>query len=182
MGDWYRVIKTIKGHAYLYEQRSWREGHRVRSECRYVGRADGATDRRRAATRRKDINTTEMASAVDVQSLMTLPLFRGKGYRAETFNFPKQGFALDLIKYDESELGNVDEFRHLTAEMRRALATVPIRDITWVTKSRKAAEKYGDPDEVYDRGRSPRIIAKDGDGGFLILKDRSQTASKDVRS
>jgi antirestriction protein ArdC len=36
---WYRVVKTIKGHRYTYEQRTWREGNRVRTESRYVGRA-----------------------------------------------------------------------------------------------------------------------------------------------
>jgi Zincin-like metallopeptidase len=39
--DWYRVVKTIKGHRYVYEQRTWREGRHVRTESRYVGRADG---------------------------------------------------------------------------------------------------------------------------------------------
>src|SRR4051794_29384135 len=34
---WYRVIKTVKGHRYLYEQRSWREGKHVRTESRYLG-------------------------------------------------------------------------------------------------------------------------------------------------
>src|SRR5690348_10145350 len=34
---WYRVVKTIKGHRYLYEQRTWREGKHVRTESRYIG-------------------------------------------------------------------------------------------------------------------------------------------------
>ncbi len=34
--DWYRVVKTIKGHRYIYEQRTWREGKHVRTESRYV--------------------------------------------------------------------------------------------------------------------------------------------------
>src|SRR5215218_5729822 len=38
---WYRVVKTIKGHRYVYEQRTWREGKRVRTESRYIGPADG---------------------------------------------------------------------------------------------------------------------------------------------
>ena len=36
---WYRVVKTIKGHRYIYEQRTWREGKRVRTESRYIGQA-----------------------------------------------------------------------------------------------------------------------------------------------
>ena len=38
---WYKVVKTIKGHRYIYEQRTWREGKHVRTESRYVGPADG---------------------------------------------------------------------------------------------------------------------------------------------
>ena len=47
----YIVIKVIKGRRYVYEQRTWREGKRVRTESRYLGPADGplrsATGRRR---------------------------------------------------------------------------------------------------------------------------------------
>lgn len=33
----YIVIKTIKGRQYRYEQRSWREGKRIRTKSRYLG-------------------------------------------------------------------------------------------------------------------------------------------------
>ena len=33
----YTVIKTIKGRRYIYEQRTWREGRRVRTQSRYLG-------------------------------------------------------------------------------------------------------------------------------------------------
>jgi antirestriction protein ArdC len=39
MGDWYRVIKRIKGHRYVYEQQTYREGDHVRTRNRYIGRA-----------------------------------------------------------------------------------------------------------------------------------------------
>jgi len=39
--SWYSVIKTVKGRRYLYKQRTWREGKRVRSESVYVGCLDG---------------------------------------------------------------------------------------------------------------------------------------------
>ena len=35
---WSRVYKTINGHRYVYEQRTWREGGRVRTDGFYVGR------------------------------------------------------------------------------------------------------------------------------------------------
>lgn len=38
----YVVIKTVKGRRYLYQQRTWREGRRVRTESRYIGPLDGA--------------------------------------------------------------------------------------------------------------------------------------------
>jgi len=41
MGDWYRVVKTIKGHQYIYEQQTFREGGRVRTRNRYLGPAGG---------------------------------------------------------------------------------------------------------------------------------------------
>ena len=40
---WYRVVKTIKGHRYLYDQRTYREGGQVRTLNRYIGRADGVS-------------------------------------------------------------------------------------------------------------------------------------------
>src|SRR5256885_255607 len=43
----YQIVKTIKGGRYIYEQRSWREGKRVRTESRYIGPADGQSKRRR---------------------------------------------------------------------------------------------------------------------------------------
>lgn len=43
MGDFYQVIKTIKGHKYLYKQRTFRKGGRVCTESHYLGPA-GAGD------------------------------------------------------------------------------------------------------------------------------------------
>lgn len=45
----YRVIKTVKGRRYIYEQRTWREGKRVRTESRYIGPADDGVRRKRVA-------------------------------------------------------------------------------------------------------------------------------------
>ena len=39
MGSWYRVVKTIKGNQYIYEQQTYREGGRVRTRNRYLGPA-----------------------------------------------------------------------------------------------------------------------------------------------
>lgn len=37
--DWYRVIKTIRGRRYVYLQKTWRAGARVRCQSRYMGPA-----------------------------------------------------------------------------------------------------------------------------------------------
>jgi hypothetical protein len=37
MAGWYRVVKTIKGHTYLYLQQTYREGGQVRTLNRYLG-------------------------------------------------------------------------------------------------------------------------------------------------
>jgi hypothetical protein len=42
VGDWYIVIKTIKGHRYRYRQRTWREGKHVRTESQYLGAEGGS--------------------------------------------------------------------------------------------------------------------------------------------
>jgi hypothetical protein len=38
---WYRVVKTIKGRQYAYEQQTYREGGRVRTRNRYLGPVGG---------------------------------------------------------------------------------------------------------------------------------------------
>ena len=38
---WYQVVKTVKGHRYLYWQTSWREGGKVKTKSRYIGTANG---------------------------------------------------------------------------------------------------------------------------------------------
>ena len=42
MGSWYRVVKTIKGRRYVYEQQTTREGKHVRTQNRYIGPEGGA--------------------------------------------------------------------------------------------------------------------------------------------
>ena len=42
----YIVIKVIKGRRYRYEQRSYREGGRVRTESLYLGPAEGVRRQR----------------------------------------------------------------------------------------------------------------------------------------
>jgi len=48
----YRVIKVIKGIPYIYEQESYRKDGKVRTRCRYLGRADSPTHQ---------VNTTSLS-------------------------------------------------------------------------------------------------------------------------
>lgn len=56
----YRVIKTIKGRRYIYEQRTWREGARVRTQGRYIGPVDSAPTRRRLSRKIADFIAANM--------------------------------------------------------------------------------------------------------------------------
>jgi hypothetical protein len=56
----YRIIKTVKSRRYIYEQRTWREGKRVRTESRYVGPADGQLVRRRLGQKIADFIKANM--------------------------------------------------------------------------------------------------------------------------
>lgn len=43
----YRVVKTVRYRRYIYEQRTWREGKRVRTQSHYIGPVGGEVRRRR---------------------------------------------------------------------------------------------------------------------------------------
>lgn len=69
----YRVTKTIKGRHYIYEQRTWREGKRVRTESRYIGPADGGPQRRRLARKITDFikaNMTPRQPIIDEEQIL----------------------------------------------------------------------------------------------------------------
>src|SRR3954462_8812107 len=52
MGNWYPVVKTKKGHRYIYLQQTYREGGHVRTRNRYIGpAADSASGPSGAGTK-----------------------------------------------------------------------------------------------------------------------------------
>jgi hypothetical protein len=75
VGDWYIVIKTIKGRRYRYRQRTWREGGRVRTQSYSLGPLDadaqskgGKSDASRQTLRNLAAGTfSELASARPVE-------------------------------------------------------------------------------------------------------------------
>ncbi len=87
---WYTVIKTVKGRRYLYKQRTWREGKRVRTESVYVGPLDAHSPKKR---KRKGVlraiagliaaNRTPKALVVDEQELLRYQEAREKERQAK---------------------------------------------------------------------------------------------------
>ena len=109
----------------------------------------------------------------------TLPSYRDKAYRSDTgFIQEKNTTALDVVKFEENELENVVGFEHLTQDMRKELSRRSAEDIVWVSNKKSVAKRYGIVDLVYDLGDNPKIIAIDGDGGFLVLKDNFKHHAK----
>ena len=96
---WYQVVKTIKGHQYLYEQRTWREGKHVRTENRYIGKVSDAGD-----------GLTRPVSASDFDGVITTShtFYHGSSYEL--------GGALE-----PSEEGTFGPGFYLTTKARAAL-------------------------------------------------------------
>ncbi len=156
MGDavgWYRVVKTIKGHRYIYEQRTWREGKRVRTQSRYVGPAQDSGARSRTAPL--------------LGSVVVGPVWRAEsGYRHE-----RGASAWDVVTYESEDLGNTylreqAESVCRDVDLRRRAAT----DLVWVTPTAKAARRYGGRLTQVDLPAGSRIIAIDRDEGWLVLR------------
>jgi len=102
----------------------------------------------------------------------------GTFYRVDTgMTQSKNTTAKDIVDFEADELGNDDVKigRQKAKELGIDLSQYSHKDIVWVTKSKEDAERYGEPDEVQEIPiESGTIIAEDGDGGFLILKDKSE--------
>jgi len=62
MAVWYRVVKTIKGHQYLYEQQTYREGQHVRTRNRYIGRAGGDGGKTATSPAQPGVTTSPLLS------------------------------------------------------------------------------------------------------------------------
>lgn len=89
---------------------------------------------------------------------------------AQTFAIDGRGSALDVVHYEEAELGN-DLQIDLT--IRDALATLPASRLIWVCRTAAAAARYQhDPDDAIDCIVFPpdsRVIGYDRDDGVLVL-------------
>ena len=110
-----------------------------------------------------------------------IPKFKGIAYRADSgYSHSPSDTAYDVVKFESEELGNKGEYAHLSKEIIEKLKDIPAKDIVWVTKTKAKASEYGEVDKVYDLGDNPRIIAEDGDGGFLVLKSKGTKQLTDI--
>lgn len=108
----------------------------------------------------------------------------GKFYRSETgFIQVKGTTAADVLNFEADENGNQDAIE-AREEMKRLgidLTKVPHQDIVWVTKSKKAAKRYGNEIGEYDIKDGIVVIPDDGDGGMLIIKSSTKQSPKLVQ-
>jgi len=105
--------------------------------------------------------------------------YQGKAYRTET-RIPEHGAdiigkmktAQEKLNYDASTTGNpiFKEAGKLAEKLGIDLNKVPIGEMAWVARDFEIAEKY-DGAEEYKLPEDTIILAKDDEGGFLILKN-----------
>jgi hypothetical protein len=155
MGDgmeWYQVIKTIRGHRYLYEQRTWRDGKRVRTQSRYVGPA---------------LDSGARGPDPILASVVVGPVWRAEsGYRHE-----RGATAWDVIRYESEDLGNAYLREQVESVCRESdLRNNAADDLVWVTAPAKVARRYGSNISQFDLPAGWRIIAMDRDDGWLVLR------------
>lgn len=96
--------------------------------------------------------------------------WEGPAYRAESgYTHDKGQTAADVVNYEQQTLGNQ---LGVTDKVLAELKNRPANDVVWVTKTKTAARRYG-PESLHELPEGSRVLAEDGDGGFLVLKGRA---------
>jgi hypothetical protein len=103
--------------------------------------------------------------------MIKLPIYKGKAYRVESNLLFGGKTILDVIKFEEQELGNKQDYKHLSSKLRKELSKIPADRCIWVCKIKQDAKIYGTPEEI-QLGKNPKIIAYDYCGGYLVLKTK----------
>jgi hypothetical protein len=103
------------------------------------------------------------------------PLFPRKGYRVDIPNWgiSRDATAGDIVRFEQKELGND---LGVSEDLLRELDNYSYTNVIWVTKEREDAAYYlsegmteADISEI-DLGEGARIVAENGQGGFLVLR------------
>jgi RNA:NAD 2'-phosphotransferase (TPT1/KptA family) len=95
---------------------------------------------------------------------------RIEGWRAHT-GYRPAGTAADVIRFNREDLGNVGEESLGDGELGE-LDKHPASTMTWVTRRKEDAYRYGDESQVEKIVFGPKariIVPDDGDGGMLVF-------------
>jgi len=135
----------------------------------------------------KFLDDISQATAKSPQGQNRGKLWTGEAYRAETgYKHDAGTTAADVIRYEQDVLGND---YGITPEELKVLELYPADDVVWVTRTKEDAARYGDSIEDVVEHEIPEgstIIAEDGEGGFLVLKNRpaeqAEVKTEDTRA
>lgn len=139
------------------------------------------------------IHREEAVGPVGTQIIELKPgeIYRGPAYRTET-GFEPKGTAADVIRFEQDELGND---YGVTGEQLKELEKRPASDITWVGRTKEDVARYGVetereptpeeiqniPDDISEIVKGGKIIATDGEGGYLVLKPSPPSVTKEIK-
>lgn len=100
--------------------------------------------------------------------IVDLPVYKGRGFRVDTgFKQERGTTAGDVVRFEQDELGND---LGADAELLEELDRYPALDLVWVVPSRETALRYGEEVAQVNLGLDPRIVAEDGDEGYLVIR------------
>lgn len=133
----------------------------VKKKCRLGGLGHTSV-----ACNQGDINNLELGSINE-------EIYQGKAFRVDSmFSHSRGTTAGDVVRYERDELGNVENFAHITDNDLKKLDKYPAKSIVWVTKTFEDAKRYSNNNDFSDIDEfelNGRIIGEDGDGGYLVL-------------
>ena len=114
--------------------------------------------------------------------------YKGKAFRSET-RIPEHGAeiiakmktAQEKLNYDYSTTGNFafKKAGELAKSLGIDLDKVPVGEMVWVAPTFKIAEKYDGAKEL-KLPEDTIILAKDNEGGFLVLKNSEKYKSREI--
>ncbi len=113
-------------------------------------------------------------------------------WRVETgYRHDPETRAADVLKFERDEHGNKLADMGVDDAIMRDLVGYPASDVVWVTFSRENAMRYvdmygqtldgADLPEEFELGVGARLLASDGEGGYLVLLDRTATAATEPK-
>lgn len=105
----------------------------------------------------------------------------GQAWRADSgFSHSKDTKASDVIKFESEENGNED-VAQMAAEAGIDLSNRSAKDLIWVTREKKDAQRYGQAEEFALPEGTRVIVPDDGDGGMLVLLPDTSTQKIDEK-